>query len=264
MLIISSLIFLTSYLFIYIVLKKNPIKIFIDFLLKTIKRKVIFFHFICLSVVLFLNKMELKIENKWIFIRDKAAVFYKFEKEILFAIQKTFENDLLTFVLTFFYIVVFIAMMVTSLVVYYDKKKIKTFYAFFYAIGLNYLIAIPFYLFFPINEVWYVHPQVEFLIPKIYHNFENEYRNVSGLNNCFPSLHNSISLTLLFLSLHSKIKKLKIIIGVSATLIMFSTIYLGIHWFMDMAAGAILALIASFVGVKLSGYFMEKKKLNLD
>jgi len=259
MLVILFLTITTTYLLILFVTKENPFIAFYQMVKGALKKKIILIHFICLSVVLLLNKIELKIENKWIFIKDKAYLFYTHEKDLLETIQRSLENDLLTFVLTYFYIIVFTSMMIASLIIYHQRKETKTFYAFFYAIGLNYLIAIPFYLFFPVSEVWHVHPQVEFLIPNVYQGFENEYRNLSGLNNCFPSLHNSISMTLAILAFHSGIKKMKILIGTCTSIIMFSTIYLGIHWFADMLAGVALSFVSTTIAIKLSHHLVEKK-----
>lgn len=239
-------------IFLVIILsKRNP---FIAFKLIWDNRrdKKLWIHFALLGVILLINKLELKIENNFIHIGDYSHIIQQYEGQFLANFQKFLNHSWLTELTTFFYIIIFVTLISTSFVLYFIQKNKQLFYTFIYAIGLNYLIAIPFYLFLPVNEVWFVHSQVSFLIPEVYPDFETQYRNVSGLNNCFPSLHNSISLTLLFLSYKSNNKPFKWFMTGSVGIIMFSTIYLGIHWLTDMAAGVVLAFTAFTVANLIS------------
>ena len=231
-------------IFLVIILsKRNPFIAFKILWESRMDRK-LWIHFALLGTILLINKMELKIENQYIHIGDFSYIFQGYEGQFLANFQLLLKSDWLTDITTFFYIIIFVTLIATSFVLYFIQKDKRLFFIFIYAIGLNYLIAIPFYLFLPINEVWFVHPQVNFLILDVYPDFETQYRNVSGLNNCFPSLHNSISLTLLFLSYKSNNNLFKWFMTGCVGMIMFSTIYLGIHWLTDMAAGVILAIMA--------------------
>ena len=223
-----------------IINRKNPFMVFSS--LK--KNKQVFLPLGLLAIILLVNKLELRLESLLTNQLDFSDLFYAYEYTILAVIQTTFRHPLLTEITTFFYIIMFVTLIAISLVTYLLNEEWKLLYTFLYAIGLNYIIAIPFYLFFPINEAWVSHPQVEFLIPAVYPGFESQYRNISGLNNCFPSLHNSISLTLLLISSKSNNILFKSLFYMSVPIIMFSTIYLGIHWLTDMAAGILLATIA--------------------
>ena len=231
--------------------KHNP---FLAFKILWISRmdKKLWIHFALLTAILLINKLELKLENHFTHAGDYSYIFQKYEEQWLANFQLIMKNGWLTEISTFFYIIIFVTLIAASFVLYFIQKDKHLFYTFIYAIGLNYLIAIPFYLFLPVNEVWFVHPQVTFLIPEVYPDFETQYRNVSGLNNCFPSLHNSISLTLLFLSYKTDNKAFKWFMTGSVGMIMFSTIYLGIHWLTDMAAGIFLAIIAFSVANLIS------------
>lgn len=223
--------------------KRNPFIVF-KILWDSRKKKKLWIHFALLGTILLINKLELQIENNFIHIGDYSHIIQQYEGQLLANFQNLLNNTWLTELTTFFYIIIFVTLISTSFVLYFIQQNKQLFYTFIYAVGLNYLIAIPFYLFLPVNEVWYVHSQVHFLIPEVYPDFETQYRNVSGLNNCFPSLHNSISLTLLFLSYKSNNKPFKWFMTGSVGIIMFSTIYLGIHWLTDMAAGVLLAITA--------------------
>ena len=67
---------------------------------------------------------------------------------------------------------------------------------------------------------------------------------MSGLDNCFPSLHTSMSVTLALIAVRSKSRLFGQIVSVCAGIIVFSIFYLGIHWFLDAVAGTLLALIS--------------------
>jgi membrane-associated phospholipid phosphatase len=234
------------------VTKYNPVQIVIHFAKNFFSTRMNFIHLIAVLTILFMNKIEMQIETKMNLNIDFATYFHEFEGDFVYFIQHTFQNSVLTYVLTFFYIVVFPALMVTSIVIYTLQKNYKMLYATCYAIMMNYFIAIPFYLFFPVNEIWFVHPNIDFLIPSVFPTFETDYRPLSGLNNCFPSLHTSISVTMALLAVHSKNQVWKSITITCASIIVFSIFYLGIHWFIDMLGGVTLAMLATTVGVRLS------------
>ncbi|WJH32566.1 phosphatase PAP2 family protein [Paenibacillus sp. CC-CFT747] len=143
--------------------------------------------------------------------------------------------------------------MVASLGIYTYQKNHKLFYAVCYAMMFNYMIAIPFYLFFPVNEVWYyASTKVEFLMTSVFPTFEQEYRPLSGLNNCFPSLHTSLSVTMAVIAWKSNsVFWRRFTIG-SAAFIIFSIFYLGIHWLTDMCGGLLLGLFAGTMALRLS------------
>ncbi|MFS1513842.1 phosphatase PAP2 family protein [Chengkuizengella sp. SCS-71B] len=218
-------------------------------------------HFAAIAFILFLNKIELTIEENMSLDYDLTPLFYGWEGNIVYTIQNFFHNDLLTTVVVYFYVVVFTSLIIASFLVYLNEKDNKLFYTFCYAIMLNYGLAIPFYLFFPINEVWAHEPAgVQFLMLDVFPTFETEYRALSGLNNCFPSLHTSISVTLCLIALKSNNIRWKSIVLISAGIIIFSIFYLGIHWIADMIGGVLLALFASYIAQRIAdGRFSLRK-----
>ncbi len=258
---IALTITLLTIMIVYFVNQKNPFRVFSILL----HRKQVVWHLGLLASILFINKLELRYESTLTNQQDYATLFYTYEASILANIQDALRHPLLTEITTFFYIIMFVTLIAVSLVSYLLKEDLRLFYTFIYAIGLNYIIAIPFYLFFPVNEAWYIHPQIDFLIPSVYTEFESQYRNISGLNNCFPSLHNSISLTLLLLSSRSSSRVFKSLFYVSVPIIMFSTIYLGIHWLSDMAAGIALAVTAVWAASLITERYtlLEARKIAL-
>jgi membrane-associated phospholipid phosphatase len=178
-------------------------------------------------------------------------------------LQSTFHSDILTAICAFFYLVVFQSVMIASLAIYTHHKNMKLYYAFCVALLLNYLLAVPFYIFVPVNEVWFVHSQVKFLMLDVFPSFEQDYRALSGINNCFPSLHTSISVTMALLASRSGIRRWSIFAWINASIIVFAIFYLGIHWFTDMVAGVTFALFAVTVGLKVGEWADRSPRIKL-
>jgi len=231
----------------------NPFAAAFDFLKNLVTSPRYLIHFIALLAILILNKNEMKFERNMDYHVNFTHWFHSIEGDFVANLQHTFYNPVLTIVLSFLYIVVFQAMLIASLGIYtYKNESKQMYYATCYAIMINYLVAIPFYLFFPVNEVWSYAPNVHFLMLDVFPSFETEYRALSGLNNCFPSLHTSISVTIAILAVRSGNKKWAVLTCTMALAIIFSIFYLGIHWLIDMCGGIMLAIFASTIGIKLS------------
>jgi membrane-associated phospholipid phosphatase len=233
-------------------LRTNPIAVAGNFVQEIFSSRKYLLHLVAMICILFINKIQLYIEQQIKNPDDFTPSIYKFEGDIVAWIQHFFQNDILTSLLTFFYVVVFPSLLVASLFIYTHSKNKTLFYALFYAMMINYLVAIPFYFFFPVNEVWFFHPKVDLLILDVFPSFEQEYRPLSGLNNCFPSLHTSISVTLALIALRSTNIFWRRFVVICAGIIIFSIFYLGIHWLTDMAGGMLLGIIASQVGLRVS------------
>ncbi|GGD54812.1 phosphatase PAP2 family protein [Paenibacillus nasutitermitis] len=231
----------------------NPLRIGGLFVKELATNRKYLLHFVALMLILFFNKYELSIEENMNIQYDFTAFFQSIEGKFVENLQLFFKNDILTTFLAMMYVVVFQAMLIASVGLYtHQDKSRRMFYALCYAIMINYLVAIPFYLFFPVNEVWAHDPNVQFLMLDAFPSFETEYRALSGINNCFPSLHTSISVTLAVLALRSGNKRWAWFCSITAAIVIFAIFYLGIHWLIDMAGGLLLGLAASTIGLKLS------------
>lgn len=238
-----------------IITRQQPLLAAWGFIRKAATSWLIPLHFAAMLLILYVNKLELRFETVYPIKLDMTPWIHKLEGNWIALLQSLFQHDVLTYVLVFFYVVVFPALLVTSLIVYVHRNHLRLFYTLCYAIMINYLIAIPFYLFFPVDEVWAYAPSgVHFFMLEAFPTFETEYRGLSGLNNCFPSLHTSISLTLALIARQSGMRAWTWIASLSAGTIIFSIFYLGIHWFTDMLGGAVLALFAVKMSLRLSAW----------
>ncbi|MFD0674333.1 phosphatase PAP2 family protein [Cohnella sp. GCM10027633] len=206
---------------------------------------------VAMFAILVLNKNELRLEH-WLKVPyDLTPALTGWEGNWMLWVQQTFHSDLLTGISATFYLVVFQSVMIASVGIYTFYNMRKMYYAFCVALLLNYFIAVPFYLFVPVNEVWYALPEMKFLMLDAFPAFESHYRALSGLNNCFPSLHTSISVTMALIASRSGIRRWAVFTWIHAAIIIFTIFYLGIHWFTDMLAGLVLASFAATVGMKV-------------
>jgi membrane-associated phospholipid phosphatase len=104
-----------------------------------------------------------------------------------------------------------------------------------------YIIALPFYLFFPITNVYtYFHEPSA--LNTVLPNVEQFFYSTTTTNNCFPSLHVAMALLVFLSVLITKNKRYIALTGFSAGGVIFSVLYLGIHWITDVIGGAILAI----------------------
>ncbi|WNR45874.1 phosphatase PAP2 family protein [Paenibacillus roseipurpureus] len=243
---------LTIFVFVIIATKKSPHTIAASFVQEIFTSKKYLFHFAGVLLILFFNKMEMQIEKGMKHRTDFTGSIYSIEGDFVSLIQNLFHNDILTYVSSYFYVIIFPSVMITSIALYTYQKNYKLFYAVCYALMFNYMVAIPFYLFFPVNEVWSFHPNVHLLIVDVFPTFEQDYRPLSGLDNCFPSLHTSISVSMAVIAVRSRSKFWKVFVPCTAAFIIFTIFYLGIHWLSDMCAGLILGVVAARMALRIA------------
>ncbi len=153
--------------------------------------------------------------------------------------------QLWTPVLIYFFVFVYIGLypfMLWFTLLYFiivdEKNAMKT---FAYSLVLIYTIAVPFYLFIPITNVYnyYGTPSaLNMVIPSI----EQFFYTTTTNNNCFPSLHVAMSLLLVKTLSLTNNRRFMYLTYFCAICVICSVIYLAIHWITDVIGGILLAL----------------------
>ena len=123
------------------------------------------------------------------------------------------------------------------------------------ALGLVfvYVVALPFYLFFPVSNVYTFFDSgsaLETVIPGV----EQFYYTTTTCDNCFPSLHTAMSLLVAMAVWRTGNRRFGWFAWVVAGLVIVSVLYLAIHWLMDVVAGVVLVVGVSFI---LRRWFVE-------
>jgi membrane-associated phospholipid phosphatase len=175
---------------------------------------------------------------------DFTHTVSQFGTDLLLLLQRM-EWAPLTHLLTFVYVILFTVLMLGAMLVYAANRDLAALKNHVVSYWVNYLVALPFYLWFPVSEAWAGGRGIRFLIPQVFPGFEQIIRPHSGLDNCFPSLHTSLALTYALVAWRHGYRRLATVLGIGAGLVMLSTLYLGVHWVLDMLAGTVLAVLAS-------------------
>ncbi|MHB8585794.1 MAG: phosphatase PAP2 family protein [Thermoplasmatota archaeon] len=105
-----------------------------------------------------------------------------------------------------------------------------------------YAIAVPFYLFVPVSEVWTTGKAVNLAL--VYPWIKPLLYSFNGTNNGFPSEHTAMAVAVAYVAWMGSPKPYAWFAVVMAFLVMISTIVLGIHWTLDVVAGLVVALVA--------------------
>ena len=170
-------------------------------------------------------------------------------------VQETFRNEVLSDVLSFHYLFVYLFLIWFSPMYYIlcrdevmaDKAVLNYFIA--------YVLAVPLYLFFNVEVTSSFLPGMDALL---YHRSWNLFffTEADPLDNGFPSLHIGIPLGLLAINrLHVRDlgiemrewrhREFDLFVAANVPIYLFSIQYLGIHWISDVVPGAILAIICA-------------------
>jgi len=203
----------------------------------------------------------IKNQSPYILIIIGVAIFHLIEVNIIEPhligndytdIVRNFEGDLVywfsqywTDALVYFFVIMYIAVYPFTLwfsPLYFlltnDLKAMKT---FTYGLFLIYIIALPFYLFLPITNVYTyynLNSALENTIPSV----EGFFYSTTTINNCLPSLHTAMTILIAYSVSLTNNKKLTYFSYFTAITIIISVIYLSIHWITDVITGVILSL----------------------
>ena len=154
---------------------------------------------------------------------------------------------------TFMYVYGYVFLLVFPLIAYYFMPDLDLLKALTMAYTINYLVGSIFYTLFiafgPRNRfpelfgetMHTYYPQLSLLTTQV-----NEFTNV------FPSLHTSLSATVMIFAWysHSYYRRWTPIALFIGTCVIISTMYLAQHWVVDVIAGIALAAVSCWIGIQ--------------
>lgn len=170
----------------------------------------------------------------------------------------------LTYLFTYTYVWVFPAIMfaVFFVLVYDHREEVVQFLVASYFSNL--LFVLPFYLFFPVNEVWVSDSHVRLLSNRISPLIMEHFRSISALDNCFPSFHTSLALLIALAAWRSGRTRVALVATFASLMVIASTLYLGIHWPLDILAGVVTALFCGSLSFSYAPQVFARASLRFE
>jgi membrane-associated phospholipid phosphatase len=140
------------------------------------------------------------------------------------------------------------------------RKNIVALRALSLAVAIDYLVSLPFFIFFPVPERWTSPDSAAILLSDEWSSKLIEaIRPLSGLDNSFPSFHVSLTVVIVLICFVFEFRY-RTTAAVLGSLVVISTFILGIHWLPDIIAGFAVGTLSVFLAAALASR-AEKRNL---
>ena len=179
---------------------------------------------------------------------DMTPYIYAIEGDLVVLFQDAFRATWLDVFMTHFYIAGFMFITYASIfyVTYFDDRWMADRVAL--CVAWVYLLAIPFYLFFNVRVTGFYIEDMDAIAYTLNPEIEDWFRRIDAFTNCMPSLHIAVPFAIwLTFRKHDHDGRWNRFQNMTLGYIIltaFAIIYLGIHWFVDIIGGMILATFA--------------------
>ena len=179
---------------------------------------------------------------------DMTPYIYAIEGDLVVLFQDAFRAAWLDVLMTHFYIAGFMFITYASIfyVTYFDDRWMADRVAL--CVAWVYLLAIPFYLFFNVRVTGFYIEDMDAIAYTLNPEIEDWFRRIDAFTNCMPSLHIAVPFAIwLTFRKHDHDGRWNRFQNMTLGYIIltaFAIIYLGIHWFVDIIGGMILATFA--------------------
>ncbi|MCU4740507.1 phosphatase PAP2 family protein [Halobacteria archaeon AArc-m2/3/4] len=164
---------------------------------------------------------------------------------------QSFQTEPLTAYFAFIYVYGYVFLLVFPFIAYFALSEMDDLNTLVVAYTANYAIGLVLYTLFIAYGPRNYNPLIfESLLYDAFPDFGYLTHEVNEPTNVFPSLHTSLSMTVLFMAWQTR-DKYPLWVPISAVFaisVVVSTMYLGIHWFSDVVVGTLLALCSVYLG----------------
>ncbi|MDP6869978.1 MAG: phosphatase PAP2 family protein [Candidatus Poseidoniaceae archaeon] len=192
---------------------------------------------------------------------DMTPWIYAVEGDMVLWVQEAFLSDWLTTFMTHFYVVGFMVICYVSIFyfAYFDDRWMADRICF--TIFWVYALAVPFYLFFNVRVAGDHIPGMETLAYDLTGEINDWFTRIDPFTNGMPSLHIgfpfAVWLCLLRNDVDGRWKVYRRIVFAYTLVTAFCIVYLGIHWFLDIIGGMVIAAIAVSITDRMAGPFWK-------
>jgi membrane-associated phospholipid phosphatase len=176
---------------------------------------------------------------------DFAILIRNIEGDLVYNFS-IYWNQILVYFSVIIYILIYPFTLWFSIYYYIIKNHKKSLIYLTYGFVIIYAIALPFYLLFPVTNVYKFYnlsSNLNMVIP----NIENFFYITTTQNNCFPSLHVAMSSLLAWSAFYVKNKIYSYFLIIIMISVVFSVLYLSIHWIMDVISGFLITILGILI-----------------
>lgn len=200
---------------------------------------------------------------------DMTPYIWAVEGNLVLWVQQTFQADWLTAALTHFYVAGFMFICYVSVFyfAYFDDRWLADRVTL--SIAWVYVLALPFYLFFNVRVTGDAIPEMQTLAYTLTPEIADWFRRIDPFTNGMPSLHIGIPfavwLCLTRFDDDRRWNRYRGTVLVYTLLTAFTIIYLGIHWFLDIIGGMLVAGAAVSLADRTSNgwwKFFDERTMN--
>lgn len=164
-------------------------------------------------------------------------------------------NPVLNLYFSIFYIVVHPWMVYFPVLLFLLADEERPAKATLLIFPLVYLVALPFYLLFPVTNV-YTHEGIQSPLFELFPQLTDLYYNATTPNNTFPSVTVATALLIANAARYSRNRNYRLWAYVYAGSVTLATLYLSIDWVVDVVGGI---LVAALVAVFTSRYISTER-----